>query len=340
MIRHRYSNCTVCHVSPTGGGLLSAYGRALSVEALSTWGTENEGNILHGLVNTEAIPAWLNIGGDVRALQLHAKDANSRRGRFMVMQADLEGAVTIGPLLFVSTIGLIYERPEAYSIGSRRYYAMYQVTDEVHVRAGRYLSAFGLNIPEHTSYTRGELGFGANEETYNIEVGLVNETISAFLTSSQARPEQSSQSKEQALSAQFDYTFLSKYRVGIGRWQGIKLNSSRVLTSVHGALGFTDRIYFLFDLVYQEQRSPDIRGYYVFTRPGWEVFKGFHTFGVLETLQGDVTSGSSIKRKLGLGFMFYPRPHFDFQLQAYKEQGAGQSTGWTDTLLMIFHYWI
>jgi hypothetical protein len=34
----QYTRCTTCHVSPTGGGLLSAYGRSLSHRELSTTG--------------------------------------------------------------------------------------------------------------------------------------------------------------------------------------------------------------------------------------------------------------------------------------------------------------
>ena len=34
----QYTRCTTCHISPTGGGLLSAYGRSLSHRELSTTG--------------------------------------------------------------------------------------------------------------------------------------------------------------------------------------------------------------------------------------------------------------------------------------------------------------
>ncbi|RYZ63714.1 MAG: hypothetical protein EOP05_23120, partial [Proteobacteria bacterium] len=42
LIRHNYVNCTTCHVSPTGGGAMTEYGRAMSHELLSAWGTERE----------------------------------------------------------------------------------------------------------------------------------------------------------------------------------------------------------------------------------------------------------------------------------------------------------
>ena len=42
MVRHNYSNCSSCHVSPSGGGVLTQYGRELSSAILSIWGAENE----------------------------------------------------------------------------------------------------------------------------------------------------------------------------------------------------------------------------------------------------------------------------------------------------------
>src|ERR1700722_15897581 len=42
MARHGYTQCTACHVSPAGGGVLTEYGRELSSDLLSTWSHGNE----------------------------------------------------------------------------------------------------------------------------------------------------------------------------------------------------------------------------------------------------------------------------------------------------------
>ncbi|MFM8315618.1 MAG: hypothetical protein ACKOA8_15160, partial [Deltaproteobacteria bacterium] len=49
-IRHGYMNCTSCHVSPTGGGALTEYGRSLSDEVLSRWSRPGESGFLYGLL--------------------------------------------------------------------------------------------------------------------------------------------------------------------------------------------------------------------------------------------------------------------------------------------------
>src|SRR5665213_92015 len=68
MIRHGYVNCTSCHVSPSGGGVLTQYGRQLSGDLLSMAATEKETPFLHGLVQT---PEWLLGGGDFRAVEIY-----------------------------------------------------------------------------------------------------------------------------------------------------------------------------------------------------------------------------------------------------------------------------
>ena len=67
-ITHGYVNCTACHVSPAGGGLLNEYGRSLSSELMSTWGWNGAEDPAFGLVkNTKTI----TFGGDFRSIQTY-----------------------------------------------------------------------------------------------------------------------------------------------------------------------------------------------------------------------------------------------------------------------------
>ena len=114
-VRHGYTNCITCHASPTGGGILTEYGRAISKELLSrgSWFFENrmdlpavdthEEQALNGSVS---LPRGISLGGDARALQLISDDSKATRGRFVFMQADLEAALSDGKRITVDgTIG-------------------------------------------------------------------------------------------------------------------------------------------------------------------------------------------------------------------------------------------
>jgi hypothetical protein len=92
-IRFGYNNCGACHVNPTGGGVLNAYGRKTSSEIITTWGSEKEAEFLHGAVE---IPQSLNIGGDIRFLSLKRDNRVTESNVGFPMQADVELAYTVG----------------------------------------------------------------------------------------------------------------------------------------------------------------------------------------------------------------------------------------------------
>ena len=91
MVTHGYGNCISCHASPTGGGLLTPYGRALSKELLSMK-SDSKGNSgsEQFLYNSVHLPKNLQVGGDVRFLQMFLENQYESSGRAIFMQADLE----------------------------------------------------------------------------------------------------------------------------------------------------------------------------------------------------------------------------------------------------------
>ena len=93
MIRHGYVNCTSCHTSPNGGGILNAYGRQTSAAALSTWGGEDEAKPFYNLFNQ---PDWIDTGAFIRGVQTAQSNSRVSEGYFWYMQADLEAAARFG----------------------------------------------------------------------------------------------------------------------------------------------------------------------------------------------------------------------------------------------------
>ena len=69
MIRHGYTSCATCHVDPSGGGLLTQYGRAQGALIMSQrWGLSDETSIKRGeyLMGVPTPENW-SLGGDLRA---------------------------------------------------------------------------------------------------------------------------------------------------------------------------------------------------------------------------------------------------------------------------------
>ena len=85
MIRHGYSGCGVCHVDPSGAGLLTDYGRAQSDLLMATrWSTEKTeeasptADFGFGLFN---LPDWLFLGFSYRGGELIARSTTNNERR-------------------------------------------------------------------------------------------------------------------------------------------------------------------------------------------------------------------------------------------------------------------
>jgi hypothetical protein len=157
----QYVRCTTCHHSPTGGGLLTAYGRSLSHHELSTTGepmpshdedpSRGEPAFLYGLLGGRLGPVQLGI--DLRPSYLRYSFLDTSTDRNLLMSADLIGAVEVDDWTFYGQVGR--EPTEAGSkIDSYEYWAGRQPDEGVGFRVGRFLPAYGIRFSDHTSPSR------------------------------------------------------------------------------------------------------------------------------------------------------------------------------------------
>lgn len=345
-VRHGYVNCTSCHVSPSGGGALTPYGRSLSSELMSTWSYKNEEGFLHGAIKEDKMPEWLMIGGDLRGVQTHADTPQFTEDKFYNMQEDIEVAVRKG----IVTLDLEYghiEDPGNPHWGSRRYYAMVSITDEWTVRVGRFFPQFGLNIPDHYVPTRRSLGFDSSQpisqERNAIEAAWNGENWSAFATVSQMPGEIAVTRRETGTSLQLNRNLGDSSKVGASVWYGSNDQMSREMFGVHGILGFTKTLFLLSEFDHQwsdpKPNGAETRGFFAFNRLGFEFHKGLIAFLQAEYSQSNLSSNASATDAYGPGLQFFPRPHFEFEGVWRKTRNRVQGADFTDYGFLFLHYY-
>jgi hypothetical protein len=168
------TRCSMCHISPVGGGLINSYGRYESSASISAWG--GDGDFLHGLVDE---PKWLHTGADFRVAlagrQSHAPDPEVAA---FPMQGDIYGNAKFGDFSVAVTLGVraqVRQGDSALSrIVSREHYVMWRPkTKGPYVRAGRFFPTYGLRLPNHTSYLRRFGGQYLLEEKLGVGAGMV-----------------------------------------------------------------------------------------------------------------------------------------------------------------------
>lgn len=342
-IRHGYVNCTSCHVAPTGGGTLTAYGRALSAELMSTWSYKNESGFLHGAIAEEKMPEWLMIGGDLRAVQTLVDTKTTTTAKWIPMGEDIEAAVQAKKVTLDLEFGKI-EDPTNPRFGSRRYFAMYNITDEWTARVGRFYPMFGLYIPDHYVPPRRGLGFDEGQERNTAEVAWNGENYSAFFTASQTPGEFDPVQRETGYSAQLNKNLGDSSKVGASVWYGTSDPSKRYMAAVHGMFGFTKKLFLLseFDHQWLTDKATDAqtRGFFAFNRLGFEVYKGLVVFGQAEYGQSDLSNGASSSDAYGPGVQWFPRPHFELMSLWRKiRQSRAQSSSFDDYGFFMMHYY-
>ena len=161
-IRHGYNKaCSTCHVSPTGGGVTTDYGRMASEDFASFAPTESAGLLGGALPSVD----WLKVGGDTRYMDLQTSGFH----KAFLMQNDVELALGTEEVTFAATYGRYGD--DGTPPESRRNYVLWRPSPYFSARAGRFFPAYGLGIPDHTAATRGPLGFGEGKESVNAELG-------------------------------------------------------------------------------------------------------------------------------------------------------------------------
>jgi hypothetical protein len=167
MIRHDYAGCPQCHADPSGGSLLTEYGRAQGELLLRTqYGKAvEEPGLIADFLGFVPLPSPLLLGGDVReaAIDVLAAGQPAQTDVFL-MQGDVEGQVSVGRFRANGSIGFAQEGAYAASITKR---IDDNLVSRVHwlgvdlgedrsftVRAGRLNVPFGLRSVEHDAWTR------------------------------------------------------------------------------------------------------------------------------------------------------------------------------------------
>ena len=343
MNRHGYPNCAACHVSPSGGGLLTAYGRQLSQEVMSTWGTsEREPSFAYGLFT---LPEWLNLGGDFRAAQIYLNSPAREYARFIPMQADLEGGVTYDKWQLVGTFGLQERSSYNFAGGrftSRRHYLLYRPIDELTLRAGRFQPAFGINIDNHTAVTRRNLRWEEGAETYNFEAAWAAETFDAFATVVVGRPESPQLKRETGVALRSSLNIGERYKAGLSYFYGSNPDGKRHVFGPYAHLGFTPHFFALAEVDFQNFRPTAGNGQWGivnYLRVNYEFLKGLHAFATQELAKTNFNDDRTVINAYGLGLQWFPRSHFEIQALWQKRRQLASSLAYYDFAWLQLHFY-
>lgn len=331
-VRHGYFSCTACHVSPSGGGVLTPYGRSLSAELMSSWGTpKTSGFLFSDNENEKKNPPWFRAAVLLRGVQTYRNTPKAEVAKLIPMQADVEAGVDTEKLAVIATAGLRSngQTQDLNQFFSRRHYVLYRFSDKWSARAGKFIFSFGLNEPDHIVATRRGLGWDQGTESYNLEINNQLERISTTFTLVSSSPTDRISNRDKGASVTSNYFVGEHSKAGLSVYYGDQDASQRLVIGPQWVFSLTDKLFLDSEFFWQKKgfKTGSLvtqSGYATFHRLGYELKKGFIPF--LQADRSDLADTDPSQRygSLGLGLWWLPYPHFEFMSFFGKEKMSDQ----------------
>lgn len=345
-VSHGYVNCMACHISPSGGGLLNDYGRSLSKELMTTWGWENSEKPAFGAIENKD---WLKIGGDYRTIQTYLNNSEVKQGKQFEMQRNVELGIKVSKVWFVGTLGSQggpEGTPQKGDFLSERHFALWDLSDEIKLRAGKFRLNFGIYDPNHTRLNKQPIGFGSNSESYILEFSKFSENDEVFISADLGRIDTPrNRSSEKSFSINYAKYTSDKSKVGGSALIGESEDLRRSLVGLYGVGGLFKRWVLKSEIDYQRshrssspQDSKDLVT--MMASFGYQVTKGFEPYFIFEHLQRDLEDSTTQQTEAGLGMQWLPVPHFEIQAEYKKQNQKSIPTIQSDIGWLVFHFYL
>lgn len=344
MARHGYDACSGCHVAPSGGGLLTGYGRSAGPTLHSTWALAGEEEPSLGLA--PPAPDWLLVGGDVRTIAMRVSAGETVTTRAFPMQ--LEGELGLSPLPPLTVVASAGRYGEAGREEFRRAYvklahAFGASGWRLAGRAGRFMPAYGLEMVDHRLATRAGLGLGEGAETFAAEFTAANEDVGELALTRIVGSDLACELDERGgrlasdtpagLAARAAIYLAGHGQLGVSAlWRGDELAAAGERTiGAHLTLGVTEWLWGLAELDYR-LASAEAEGFAVgMARVGVEPWRGVQLVAVASFADRLVTGGGQLA--------WLPRPHLEFVLEATRTLAAPDAIP-VDALLLLSHFYL
>lgn len=370
MIRHEYSSCQTCHLDPSGGGVLSLYGRAQSEVLLRTrYGQVPDdedptklGGFLFGAVK---LPEALLLQADLRSLFLAVKPPAPTpwQARYMLMQADVAAGVSVSRFRASGRLGVVSEGANGASflnfssdqnaakLVAREYWAGVALgkDEQFLLRAGRLNLPFGLRILEHTMWVRSSTRTDINAaQQHGVAFAFTDEhwraEAMAIVGNMQLRP---FSLHEYGYSGYLERAFGPKLAAGVSSmvtYAPIEVASQApTFRHAHGlfaryspakALVLSAEMDFL---LRSPKTEPFDAGGALFVQADVEPVQGVHLIGTLEAQDQAFAKGPP-SYGAWAGAMWFFLPHMDVRVDAViRDVAVGTTRTTVPSLLAQFH---
>lgn len=339
MIRHGYTGCAECHTDPSGGGVLTEYGRGQGVillasqygERASGWEPPDSKDFLFGAL---PLPEQLALQADIRAL-LIPQPGNMR---VLAMQNDLRGSVDAGVFHANGSIGWVSEGAEKAwitsntdgggNLVSREHWLGIEPVDDLYIRAGRLNLPFGIRSEEHVLLTRSATVTDTNDGQQTgldvvWQVGKVRAELMGIAGNFQVSPDAYRERGYSGTVAWGPKSTLelgasSKYTHAVTDIEA-RMERIRAFHEVHGRWAPLRALALLSEagMSYDSTGGVNSVGTFGYLQADLEPVQGFHVKGTAELCDDDLGDDAAMVGRGWLALQWFAVTHFDLRADAW-----------------------
>ena len=344
-LSRQYARCATCHFSPTGGGLLTPYGRSLSREELSTTGaggagsTSREHEFAYGLFG-EALRG-VSVGIDLRGAHLDVESDFFEETRTFMMNSEVVLAGRYGKWTGYAQLGRQPRGDDDARVTSFEHWLAFQ-PGKLGARAGRFIPAYGVKFADHTSFTRDTLTLDNDDQLYALELSYTGDKSLVQATAGVKA------------DGEHEFTATGRWQYDLGTRTALVAsgllregkNGASDFSAAGLALGFAPfsrlTIWTQADARYQDidadAEDGKERAYTLLGDVSLEVYRGvWLRFSPQLRTQFDENSEDIVRYVFGLNLL--PRTHWNVVLNWYEDKGRESDVG-VRTIMAQLHLYL
>jgi len=350
-----YTSCITCHYSPTGGGALNDYGRALYAVEIAQkpfWEKKKSTDELgqeSGFLGSKPLPYWIRPGIKYRRLvqQINPGSGTAKRDGDYWMQMDLnlnfftseeqtKGLITTleylhNPKAITPNRTLSHEG-DLQHFALREYFWRQQIDDSRWISVGFMDKPFGIKHADHTAFNRTVLPLAQNDQVHGAMYSHYGKKTELHAMAYLGNLQRPGDQQQPGASAVFEFEPVEKIRYGVsGLYEKVENSDDIYGLSAHTKVGLLDHNAWMFEAGTKRQKewTP-----FLFSQMSLLLTQGLYLEPSVQYSQSDLTAQGVRQMRSGMGLLYFPFQRLELRSQLLYYSTSQQNSIGSDTWIV------
>lgn len=350
-ISYGYTTCVTCHFNTEGNGPLTDYGRAIfsqEIAARNPWAdpkvSDEEIADGSGFIPGTELPSWIRPSVKFRGLQVQSNPGSSNKAsRTIQMQRDVNLTFVLSDdqkTILSFNYGLLPMPMDYYGKGtdvsgvSREHYFRFYV-DRLAITLGLTDKVYGLRTGDHTSFARGALGLGQNDQVHGLIAHWFEKTWDIAFHFYAGNQMEESVNRDKGISMLFESTAFEKDRWGFSAMSesiaagGLK--STKM--ALHNRWGFAPGSDLLVEVGLNQHSSTGSdpqTATYGLLQSVVRLKRGYNIITAAERAQSESRFSAPELQRWTLGFLMFPLQRTEIRVTTVQTKTFSPTSGTMD----------